>query len=75
MASQRASQYIYLAVVNDRLETPLYVTDTAQEMADFLNCSLDSLHSRISKQRRGVRAEKKVTAIKVYSFRKEEDDE
>ena len=71
----RGEQYIYMATANDRLETPLYVAETASEMAAFLGCSISSLHARICRQKNGERSEKKNTAIKVYSFRKEDDDD
>ena len=70
-----AQNNIYMATANDRLETPLYVTDRACEMAEYLNCSIATLHSMISKQKAGKRGNSKASSINVYSFKKEDDDD
>ena len=67
-------RYIYMASSSDRLETPLYVTDSAEDMAGYLGCSVGALYSRISKLRTG-RLKCSKECVKVYLFPKEDDDD
>lgn len=60
---------IYLAALNDFYETPLYVTDSAVDMARFLGTTTDSLYTRISRLRSGeIRRKKGQKQVLVYSF-------
>lgn len=44
----------YYAVKNDRMQTPLFVTSSAKEMAAYIGTTVNCLHSRISKQKHKV---------------------
>lgn len=65
---------IYMAVSSDKYETPLFVSDSAKEMAAFLHCSEDSFYSRISKHRSGRIRGLTCNAIVIHSIPKEKDD-
>lgn len=68
------SNFIYMASSNDNLETPLFVSESAKEMASYMGCSVDSLYSRISKQKHGVFKMSRESTVRLFVFKKENDD-
>lgn len=58
----------YIAYRNDRLSTPLFVTDSLSEMAEFLGMTKDSAIAKISKQRKKGYRISREDAVLVYRY-------
>lgn len=49
---KRKPKYVWMLVSNDKYELPLYVADTAQELADILGIPVINVTSAMSHARR-----------------------
>lgn len=71
MRKSDGSRVLYLAVTADRYELPIYVADTALELADVLGLSHKSVHSTFSKYASGELSGRRLMRVRI----EEEDDD
>lgn len=76
MRKSDGSRVLYLAVTADRYELPIYVADTALELADVLGLSHKSVHSTFSKYASGeLSGELSGRRLMRVRIEEEDDDE
>lgn len=51
----RKKQHIWMKVTNDEYEFPLVIADSAQELADKLGITKNSIHASMTRYRKGER--------------------
>ena len=66
---------LYLACTPDKYELPIYVTESAKEMADFLDVSVNTVYKMVSRKRRYDREGREKNGGKVHLFHVETEGE
>lgn len=68
--------FLYLACTPDKYELPLFVADSAEEMAEYLGVPVNTVYKMTSRKRRQDRDGRKYKASKLQLMRisTEEDD-
>lgn len=74
MRKSDGSRVLYLAVTADRYELPIYVADTALELADVLGLSRNSIHSSLSNYQSGA-LNGELSGRRLMRVRIEEEDD
>lgn len=53
MSRTCTKEYIYMLVTDDKYELPVYIADTAQELADLAGTSKGCVHSSVNRWEKG----------------------
>ena len=56
---------LYMMVTTDEYELPLYVTDSVKDLAKVSGCSVHTIHSWVSKYKRGKVKRSRFVKIEV----------
>ena len=66
---------LYLACTPDKYELPICVTESAKEMAEFLDVSVNTVYKMVSRKRRYDREGREKNGGKVHLFHVETEGE